>query len=80
MYYVYLLISQKVTSKVYIGTTGDVKKRVQEHNRGNTAYASRYAPWKLRTYLAFRDQRRAIEFEKYLKSGSGHAFLKKRLL
>ena len=36
-------------------------------------------PWRLKTYIAFSDEAQAIAFEKYLKSGSGRAFAKKRL-
>jgi len=32
------------------------------------------------SYTAFTDKYRAYEFEKYLKSGSGRAFLKKHLV
>ena len=35
--------------------------------------------WRLKTYIAFSDEAQAIAFEKYLKSGSGRAFAKKRL-
>jgi len=31
------------------------------------------------TYVAFSDESKAIDFEKYLKSGSGRAFAEKRL-
>lgn len=31
-------------------------------------------------YLAFKDEIKAIEFEKYLKSGSGRSFKKMRLI
>jgi hypothetical protein len=31
------------------------------------------------TYIAFSDEQKARMFELYLKSGSGHAFAKKRL-
>ncbi len=37
-------------------------------------------PWELANYIAFKDKGAAYEFEKYLKSHSGRAFLKKRLL
>jgi len=30
-------------------------------------------------YLSFQDDRRAVEFERYLKTGSGQAFASKRL-
>jgi len=33
----------------------------------------------LTTYLAFSDRTKAESFERYLKSGSGHAFAGKRL-
>jgi len=42
-------------------------------------HTSKYAPWKLITYVAFSDEQKAETFERYLKSGSGHAFAKKRL-
>jgi len=40
---------------------------------------SKYRPWQLKTYVAFSNEERAVAFEKYLKSGSGRAFAKKRL-
>ena len=36
-------------------------------------------PWRVVTYLAFSQKRQALTFEKYLKSGSGHVFARKRL-
>ena len=37
-------------------------------------HTAKYKPWKLELYIAFSDEKRAIAFEKYLKSGSGRAF------
>jgi hypothetical protein len=34
-------------------------------------------PWKLVTYVAFSDAKKAVALERYLKSGSGHAFARK---
>jgi hypothetical protein len=39
----------------------------------------KYTPWRVVTYLAFSDENKAAAFERYLKSGSGHAFARKRL-
>jgi hypothetical protein len=39
-----------------------------------------YFPWKVVTYLYFQGDQRAVEFERYLKTGSGQAFANKRLL
>jgi hypothetical protein len=40
---------------------------------------SKYAPWRLQTYIAFFDEAQALSFENYLKSASGRALAKKRL-
>jgi hypothetical protein len=50
-----------------------------KHNAGEVPHTSKYAPWTIKTYVAFVDEERAFAFEKYLKSRSGIAFPKKRL-
>ena len=79
MRYVYVLRSEVDSSKRYVGITSDLKKRIKDHNSGQSAYTSKYKPWKLETYIAFSDYHRAQLFEKYLKTGSGKAFSSKRL-
>jgi putative endonuclease len=39
-----------------------------------------FLPVELIFYCAFKDKYKAFEFEKYLKSGSGRAFMNKRFL
>ena len=75
MTFVYLLISINNPSKIYIGQTNDLERRLAEHNRGESSYSKTFAPWKIETYVAFSDKKLAETFEKYLKSGSGHAFM-----
>jgi putative endonuclease len=60
-------------------TLGALKRRLIEHNSGKSPHTSKFAPWRLVTYVAFSDESRAASFERYLKSGSGHAFAGKRL-
>jgi putative endonuclease len=79
MRYVYLLRSESVIGQRYVGVTSDLKQRLADHNAGKSPHTSKYAPWKLVTYTAFSDERQAETFERYLKSGSGHAFARKRL-
>ncbi len=79
MRYVYLLESEASAGQRYIGLTSDPKRRLTEHNAGKSPHTSKYAPWRLVTYVAFSDQRKAVAFERYLKSGSGHAFANKRM-
>src|SRR5262249_53424606 len=49
------------------------------HNAGKSPHTAKFRPWRLVTYIAFSDERKAIDFERYLKSASGRAFAKKRL-
>ena len=37
------------------------------------------APWDIDVVIQFTDERRAVAFERYLKSGSGCAFAKRHL-
>lgn len=79
MKYVYLLRSIPQPDQRYIGVTSDLQARLQMHNAGRSSHTSKYRPWVLITYVYFEDDLRAIEFERYLKSGSGQAFANKRL-
>jgi len=80
MFYVYILKSQKDNSKIYIGFTENLDQRLGQHNHETSDYSRKYAPWGLETYTVFKNKQTALDFEKYLKSGSGFAFLRKRLL
>jgi putative endonuclease len=79
VYYVYLVESIAAQRKRYVGLTTDLKQRIQEHNAGKSHHTAKLRPWKLITYIALSNQAKAEAFERYLKSGSGHAFAKKRL-
>jgi len=81
MYYVYILRSIKTPGASYIGYTGDLNSRVAHHNSPhNLGYTKRHAPWEIESYIALSDERDAKKFEVYLKSSSGKAFMKKRLI
>jgi len=79
MYYVYMLRSIQNPNQTYIGFTKDLKKRFAAHNNGQSPHTSKFKPWELATYTAFKERQKAIAFEKYLKSHSGIAFANKRL-
>ena len=79
MYYVYVLETVSSPKKRYVGFTEDLRGRLRDHNDGKNISTRSQRPWVLRTYLGFSDKRRALHFELYLKSGSGHAFLNTRL-
>ncbi len=75
---VYILESEK-GDHFYVGVTDDLTERLKMHNGGHVSHTSKYVPWRIRTFAAFNDASRAFAFERYLKSGSGRAFAKKRL-
>lgn len=79
MHYVYLLRSAADPTRRYTGVTSDLKARIGEHNAGKSPHTAKYRPWELATYIAFSAREQADAFERYLKSGSGHAFAKRRL-
>ncbi len=80
MYYVYIIKSINFPDQAYIGYTTNLLERLETHNSGGSIHTAKYKPWELVMYLGFVDKARAIEFEAYLKSGSGRAFAEKRLL
>jgi putative endonuclease len=79
MKYVYILECIADPDRHYTGITDDLKIRLAKHNAGEVSHTSKFKPWRLNTYVAFSDEKRAFDFERYLKSASGRAFAKKRL-
>jgi len=80
MYYVYFIRSHSDPKQIYVGATADLKLRIADHNAGKSPHTSKFVPWELEFYVAFPEKHTAYEFEKYLKSHSGRAFAKKRLM
>jgi putative endonuclease len=78
MYYVYLL--KLADNTIYTGSTKDVKKRFEKHAGGNVLATKGHRPVELIYYCAFISKTRALQFEQYLKTGSGQAFRNKHLL
>ncbi len=78
MYYVYVLKSEK-SGQWYTGYTDNLRKRVSQHNKKESTWTKRMVPWTLIYYEACLDEGDARAREKYLKSGLGKKYLKKRL-
>ena len=77
MYYIYSL---KCKDGYYVGCTDDLNGRIKRHQKGHVVATANRLPVKLDFYFATEDRYKAFNFEKYLKSGSGRAFIKKHLL
>ena len=74
MHYTYILRSISHPAQRYIGSTSDLRARLTKHNSGQVPHTSKFTPWKVEIYIAFETLAKAQAFERYLKSGSGHAF------
>jgi putative endonuclease len=61
---VYLLESVEYPEETYVGLTDDLRSRFVAHNAGRSPHTAKFKPWRLVTYIAFSDERKAIEFEK----------------
>ena len=72
--FVYVLRSESAPEHHYVGCTTDVANRLEWHNFGPDGQTRRHRPWRVLVSLEFPDERTALRFEKYLKSGSGRAF------
>ncbi len=79
MYFVYVFRSLK-DSKLYIGYTEDIEKRVSQHSMGRVTATKHRLPLQLLYYEAYLDKRDAKGREKFLKGGSGHKYLRKQML
>ena len=80
IWYVYVIRSIDFPDREYTGASADIKMRIADHNSGKSSHTAKYKPWELVWYCAFHGKHKALAFEKYLKSHSGRAFAKKRLL
>lgn len=79
MYYVYILKSKK-DGNLYIGSTNDLNRRLDMHNKGLVFSTESRVPFKLIYYEAYRSEHDARNREKNLKIRSrAYAQLKKRI-
>ncbi len=77
--FVYVLRNDQSPPRYYTGVTSAPSTRLAEHNRGVCAHTAKYGPWSIDVVIEFADERRAIAFERYLKSGLGVAFAQRHL-
>jgi putative endonuclease len=78
-FYVYALESMK-DGKRYIGYTNNLKKRIEEHNKGKSFSTKPRLPLKLIYFEGCLNQEDAKRREGYLKTVQGRRFLGLRLI
>ena len=75
--FVYVLNNDDRHPHFYVGLTSDVNARMLDHDAGRCPHTASGRPWRLYVVIEFPDEKRAVRFERYLKSGSGRAFAKR---
>ena len=78
MWFVYIL--RCADGNLYTGCFQNLEDRLKRHASGQVIATKPRLPVELLTYIAFTDKYKAFQFERYLKGGSGRAFLNKRLI
>ena len=66
--------------KPYVGCTIDLEDRLERHRKRAVPATQNRLPVELVVSIKFNDKYKAFAFEKYLKSGSGRAFMRRHLL
>ncbi len=77
-YYFYILQSQK-NGKLYLGHTSDLNERLKSHNAGENNATKPNIPYELIFFSGFKNERDAINCEKYFKTTAGWKRLHKML-
>ena len=75
MFYVYILRSLK-NRRLYTGSTNDLKRRLGEHNRGQSKYTKYSGPFELIYKEECLTKSEAYKRELFFKTGKGRDFLK----
>jgi putative endonuclease len=78
MKYSYVLLSDR-DGEFYIGSTGDLRERLQQHNKGRVRSTAYRRPLRLIYYEGCLCADDALRRERYLKTGRGGRYLKQRL-
>lgn len=78
MFYTYVLMGEK-NRKFYTGFTKNLKLRIKAHQSGSVKSTRNRLPLKLIYYEACLNEKDAINREKYLKTGFGRRFLRRRI-
>ena len=78
MFYAYIL--KLSNGQYYTGFSEDLKARMKKHKKNAVRTTARLHLIELVFYAAFKEKKKALTFERYLKSSSGFAFRNKKLI
>lgn len=76
MYHVYVLQSLK-DNRYYYGYIKDLKRRLEQHNKGKVKATKSRVPFKLLHFENVETLKESLRKERYFKSGFGRKYIKK---
>ena len=68
-----------LTKRLYVGMTGNIQNRLNEHNSGRSKFTSAYMPWRIIYTEQVSNFAEGRIREKYLKTAAGKKFIQKQL-
>jgi putative endonuclease len=74
MYHTYIIFSE-LLNKYYIGSTEDLKRRLDEHNSGRGAFTKGGSPWRLVWNKEFGSRVEACAEERKIKSKKSRSYI-----
>ena len=78
--FVYIIRSVREPHRRYVGLTADVLARLEAHNAGQNRSTALWRPWTVDVCIEFQSEALASRFERYLKTGAGHAFAQRHFV
>lgn len=75
--FVYILKSVVTPHEYYVGVTSDPQTRLAAHNDGLSPHTAQHRPWRMLVVIEFDEEEPALQFERYLKTGSGREFARR---
>ncbi len=75
-YAVYVLFSDNY-NKHYTGFTTNLQQRLLSHNELGKDWTKSYRPWRVIHVKEVATKQEAMQYEKWLKTGTGRDFIKK---
>ncbi len=73
-WFTYILYSKKI-DRYYVGSTDDIKWRLERHNMGWGKYSKRGIPWERVYYESFSSKSLAMKREKEIKSKKSRIYI-----
>ena len=76
MQYIVYIIQSEVTKRYYVGQTGDLERRMFQHNSGQNKSTKHGVPWRLRYAKSFLTHNEAMSCELQVKNRGAARYLR----